>query len=190
MTSHISSRTLFVCPTGATLLLAADVPLLKLEGSQCATALSARFVSWCPAACAPAYAASRAALELSARRLSAFAASTPGVAFLNAHDFLCDGDGCGPFIPGSAVLAYNDLNHLTAEGSFSLWPYLRCRVFADEQLQYASPGRRTLGRVHARSLKEGPTNQTSARPSSQKGHHHARLGKGHTSRGEWRGVLG
>ena len=114
----------------ATLYLAADVPLLLSDGAECATTLSASFTAWCPAPCARPYGESVGELATTVRVLSAFADVTPGVTFFNAHDFMCDGRSCGPFIPGTSTPGYVDNNHLTREASFSLWPFLRCHVFA------------------------------------------------------------
>ena len=61
---------------------------------------------------------------------SGFARATPNVVFFDALHFVCTGGSCGPFVPGSSILAYEDANHLTREASFSLWPLLRCEVFA------------------------------------------------------------
>ena len=106
------------------------MPLLLGDAPNCATVLSARFASWCPAKCARPYDEAVASVATTVRVLSDFAERTPGVVFFNAHDRFCDGRGCGPFIPGSSTLAYEDNNHLTPEASFSLWPFLRCDVFA------------------------------------------------------------
>ena len=114
----------------ATLYLAADVPLLLSDGAHCATTLSASFTAWCPAPCARPYGESVGELATAVRVLSAFADATPGVTFFNAHDFMCDGRSCGPFIPGTSTPGYVDNNHLTGEAAFSLWPFLRCHVFA------------------------------------------------------------
>ena len=62
-------------------------------------------------------------------RSEALAARLPAVHFLDLHDKMCEGAACGPFVPGGGgVVGWDDANHLSSEGQWSLWPEL-CEFF-------------------------------------------------------------
>ena len=72
---------------------------------------------------------STASLAPTVAVLSALAARLPAVHFLDLHDRLCEGAACGPFVPGGGgVVGWDDANHLSSEGQWSLWPEL-CEFF-------------------------------------------------------------
>ena len=113
-----------VVKTGAALILTGDVPLLQGAGSTCATSLSTQWRAWCPLSCSRSLADSHVDLEPVNTALKKFASTRRGVYFYTIHDLLCEGEGCGPFIPGTDILAWNDdSNHITQEASFSTWPH-------------------------------------------------------------------
>ena len=118
-----------VADANASLVLANDFPLLRSPGRTCATRLSSMFVGWCPAPCARPRAESTASLAPTVAVLSALAARLPAVHFLDLHDKMCEGAACGPFVPGGGgVVGWDDANHLSSEGQWSLWPEL-CEFF-------------------------------------------------------------
>ena len=72
---------------------------------------------------------STASLAPTVAVLSALAARLPAVHFLDLHDRMCEGAACGPFVPGGGgVVGWDDANHLSSEGQWSLWPEL-CEFF-------------------------------------------------------------
>ena len=51
---------------------------------------------------------------------------------------MCEGAACGPFIPGGGgVVGWDDANHLSSEGQWSLWPEL-CEFFEARALVASS----------------------------------------------------
>ena len=55
-------------------------------------------------------------------------AKLPNTSFFDVHDVFCEEGWCGPWIPGTQLGAWQDPNHLSREGSFSLWPHV-CRIY-------------------------------------------------------------
>ena len=116
-----------VASRNASLVLVNDVPLLHGDPLDCS--LASRFGSWCPSVCGRLRAESVAELADAATTLAGLATEFPRtVIYADAHDWLCDGDTCGPYIPGSFALGWMDANHLNYEGAFALWPLL-ARLF-------------------------------------------------------------
>ena len=114
-----------VASRNASLVLVNDVPLLQGDALDC-TPLASRLGAWCPSVCGRSRAESVAELADAATTLADLANEFPrSVYFTDAHDWLCDGDTCGPYIPGgSYTLGWMGANHLNYEGSFALWPSL------------------------------------------------------------------
>ena len=98
-----------VASRNASLVLVNDVPLLQGDPLDC-TPLASRLGSWCPSVCGRSRAESVAELADAATTLAGLANEFPrSVYFTDAHDWLCDGDTCGPYIhPGRQLHARLD----------------------------------------------------------------------------------
>jgi len=48
----------------------------------------------------------------------------PNVYFFDPRALFCTAQACGAMVPGTHTLATGDLDHLTVEGSYYLWPFL------------------------------------------------------------------
>ena len=61
---------------------------------------------------------------------------------------MCEGAACGPFVPGGGgVVGWDDANHLSSEGQWSLWPEL-CEFFEARALVPATAEKR-IGTVRS-----------------------------------------
>ena len=75
----------------------------------------------CPPDCAVGREASMSKLRAAYAVLAAAAGAHPNVHFFDPHDLYCQHGSCGPYIPGTSLLAWLDNDHLSGLGAFSAW---------------------------------------------------------------------
>jgi len=112
---------------GASVLLIGDTPTLAGKGWKC-------IPTWFNPDAEKACSRSKEEVDKGVRpyhqALETLSQRHGNMFFFDYHDLLCSSSTCGPFIPNTKVLGMWDDDHLTAEGSRYLWPFL-CSVLTD-----------------------------------------------------------
>ena len=125
------------CATySATLLIIADVPMLRERGLQCLTPTS---LPLCDTPLHEAVAVDWDLHEAMDKAYAALELSEPNVAYANStwmYGLLCDVHGsdprsngtaaCSAAVPGTTESMYLDTNHLNTQGSLYLAPFIEC----------------------------------------------------------------
>jgi hypothetical protein len=118
--AHLQELQRMVVGRGASLLLIGDVPMLPAPGPQCVpTPFDQSAFRKCEVPVAE-----EVNRHEHQNKVLTILGSQPLTYFFNFHNLLCTSQVCGAFVPGTDILAYRDVMHLTQSGSLYLSPFI------------------------------------------------------------------